>query len=100
MISLVGIGRAGACMPVCFLALFLLSCEQRSLTVLAQGREELIQVAFDDGVETMQSQANSVIGHTILRVIVGPNFFGAVPATHHTATLIRDRLVVSLLRRR
>src|SRR5436305_10813600 len=61
------------------------------LIVLGEGIDNWIEPAIHHLVELMQRQANAMIGHAILREVIGPNLFATVAGPYHTAPFGADR---------
>jgi hypothetical protein len=53
----------------------------------SEGGQEVGEIAFHHSVETVQSQLDSVIGDSVLRVVVGADLFGALACANHAAPL-------------
>jgi len=56
--------------------------------LLAQRFDDWIEVAFHDLRQLVQAQADSVVGHAALRVVVGADALGTIAAPHLRAALL------------
>ena len=60
------------------------------LLLLLQSFHKLVDFPHQNVLQAIQCQADSVVGHPALGVVVGSDLFRAVPATYHAFSLLGD----------
>src|SRR5262249_41024896 len=74
-----------------------LAAEALLLVVVAQGADDLGEVAGDDGVELVQVQVDAVVGDAVLREVVGADALAAVARAYHRLARLGPLAVQPLL---
>ena len=57
-----------------------------------QSVDHIPDIAFHHAVELMNREANTVVGQTILREVIGANFFASISGSHLRSAVLRNRL--------
>ena len=68
--------------------------QELRLFVHDQVVDHFVQIAFQNRLQTMQRQADAVVGHTALREVVGANPFTAVACSYQA---FAGRILLRLL---
>jgi len=64
--------------------------------VVAEGTDQLAEIALHDLVELVEGETDPMIGDPVLRVVVRPDLLRAIGDAGHPPTLRADRRVLLL----